>query len=455
VRKFLYYLKEYSVLSLTAVTASIVLAIFHYLALYIFDYVSLTIGTDWQNIVTIVAFDLSLIVINGFLIHLINRTGVNIFVIEQRIHNREWIRVGLNIALTFSTCYISFALGLALGMENPMTILGGLIGYFFYRLTGMHKRRGFLLGAAMGFSIALSNPFVGIAIYIEAYDKHASLKNILKVVYTSFLSYLVYSLIMGSFHSSMYFDNVQEYIDGIEATMLILIPFIAILFGYIYAKGIFLVKKLFQKHIPEYVDFILALTIAVCLKFFYPQVLGTGNSFFLDMEISEPIMVLIIYLVIRYGLILFSFNSNFNGGMVIPTLAFGAALGKLLVLVAANYLVFDQEQSIIIMLITMLCFYAFVTGDYFTSLFLSFTFINVQYIIVPLTFSLLLTYVLNAHTLRFSGISSILLKMDSINRYKVMPIFKVFDRPRYSENDAYLIKRSGKSKVKNVFKLFF
>jgi len=454
-RKFFCYLKEYSVLSLAAVTASIVIAAFHFLALYIFDYVDFTLSADWQNIVTIVAFDISLIVINGFLIHLINRTGVNIFVIEKRIHNREWIRVGLNIALTFFTCYISFALGLALGMENPMTILGGLVGYFFYRLTGMHKRRGFLLGAAMGFSIALSNPFAGIAIYIEVYDKHASLKNILKVIYTSFLAYLVYSLVIGSFHSSMYFSNVQEYIDGIEATMLVLVPFIAILFGYIFAKGIFLVKKLFQKHIPEYVDFILALAIAVGLKFFYPEVLGTGNSFFSTVGISEPILTLIIYLVIRFSFILFSFNSNFNGGMVIPTLAFGAALGKLLVVVAANYFVFDPEQTIIIILITMLCFYAFVTGDYITSLVLSFSFINIQYIIVPLTFSLLLTYVLNAHSLRFKGISAILLKMDSINRYKVLPIFKVFDRPRYSESDVYTLKQNGKHKVKNVLKMFF
>ena len=454
-RKFITYLKDYSVLSLVSVAAAIIISIFHFLSLYIFNYVDLIISANWMNIITVVVIDISLIVMNGFLIHLINRTGVNIFVIEKRIHNREWIRVGLNIALTFLTCYISFALGFALGAENAMTILGGLIGYFFFRLTKMHKRRGFLIGAAAGFAIALSNPLVGIAIYLEAYDRRASLKNVLRVIYTSFLSYLLYSLIIGNFHSEMFFYNVTEHINGVEATTLILIPLIAIFFGYIFAKGIFWVKKLFQKHIPEYVDFLLALIIALGLKFLYPKALGPGYSFFADVGVMETISALAIYLVIRYGLILFSYNSNFNGGMVVPTLAFGAAIGKLLETFSANYYDFDENQATIIILITMLCFYAFVSKSYLTSFFLCFSFVHVQYIIVPLLFSLLLTYIINAHTLHFNGISSTLLKMDSVNRYKVLPIFKVFDRPRYFENDVYRIKQIKRTNGKKFFRTIF
>lgn len=447
--RFRLYLKDYAVLTIAAAFTSIILAAFNYLSIFIFDYIDLELNINWQNILMISSLDLCLIIINGFLIHRINRTGVNIFVIEQRIHNREWIKVGLNLALTFSTCYISFTLGLALGAENAMTIIGGLIGYYFYRLTGLHKRRGFLIGAAMGFSIALSNPFVGVTIYIESYDKRASGKNILRVIYASFLAYLFYSLIIGNFHSPMFFENVNEYITGVESTILILIPIIVIIVGYVFSKGIFLVRRLFQKHIPEYVDFMLALVIVVGLRFFYPQVLGTGDDFFKYIDIAEPVIGLVIYLIVRYIFILFSFNANFNGGMVIPTLAFGAALGELLVLITDSYFGFDQNREVIIMLITMLCFYAYVSGSYLTSLFLCFSFVHVQYIIFPLLFTLLITYVINSGTLHFDGISSILLKMDKVNRYKVMPIFKVFDKPRYSEKDAYINKQNNKKENKS------
>jgi len=442
VRKFYFYIKDYLVLTIAAAFTSITLAIFNYLSYYIFDYIDLRLNANWQNVLTVLSLDLCLIVINGFLIHLINRTGVNIFVIEKRIHNREWIKVGLNLALTFATCYISFTLGLALGAENAMTIIGGLLGYLFYRLTGLHKKRGFLIGAAMGFSIALSNPFVGVSIYLESYDKRASGKNILKVIYASFVAYLFYSLLVNDYHhSSIFFENVDEYLTGIETTVLILIPIIVIIVGYVFSNGIFLIKKLFQKHIPEYVDFLLALAIAVGLRFFYPQVLGTGDEFFKYVNIYEPILGLFVYLIVRYIFILFSFNANFNGGMVIPTLAFGAALGEFLVISTDSYFGFDQNQAVIIMLITMLCFYAYVTGSYLTSLFLCFTFIHVQYIVIPLLFALLITYKINSRTLHFDGISSIMLKMDEVNRYKVMPIFKYFDKPRLSENDIYKIKR--------------
>jgi len=446
VRKFCLYIKDYTVLTIAAAFTSITLAGFNYLSQFIFDYVDLRLTTSWQNILMIISLDLCLIIINGFLIHRINRTGVNIFVIEKRIHNKEWIKVGLNLALTFSTCYISFALGLALGAENAMTIIGGLIGYLFYRMTGLHKRRGFLIGAAMGFSVALSNPFVGVAIYLESYDKRASGKNILRVIYSSFLAYVFYSLIFNNFHSPIFFEHVSEYLTGIESTILILIPIIVILVGYIFSKGIFLVKKIFQKHIPEYVDFLLALAIVVGLRFFYPKALGTGDDFFKYVDVTEPILGLVIYLIVRYLLILFSFNANFNGGMVIPTLAFGAALGELLVVSTDSYFGFDQNQAVLIMLITMLCFYAYVTGAYLTSFFLCFTFIQPQYIAIPLLFTLLITYLINSHTLHFDGISSILLKMDEVNRYKVMPIFKIFDKPRWSESDMYKLRRNIRRK---------
>lgn len=433
-RKFFDCIKDYFILLVAGLVAAVVLSAFHYLSLYIFDYIELSIEPSFINIVTVVAFDCGLIVANGFLIHMINRTGVNIFVIEKRIRNREKIRVWLNVALTFLTCYISFALGLALGAENAMTILGGLIGYFFFRMTKIDRRKGFLIGASMGFSVALSNPLVGVAIYIEAYEKKAKFKNVLKVAFASLVAYSCYSLIVGSFHFGLYFEDVREYIKGVETSIFILIPLIVIFAGYIFSKGIFLIKKLFQNHIPEYVDFALALIISVALRFFYSRAIGTGESFFHSIGTFEPIISLLIYLLIRYGLIAYSFNSNFNGGMVIPTLAYGAALGKLMVLLTANFYDFNQNQATLIVIVITLCFYAFVSGSYLTSFFLAISFVDIRYIIVPLTFSLTVTYIINKRTIHFNGISKTILKMNAVHRYRVMPIFKIFDRPRQYEN---------------------
>lgn len=445
-RKSIIYLKDYLVLTLIAILSALVLALFRYLSTYIFWFSSLQLAFTWQNFIVMFTLDLSLIAINGFLIHKVNRTGISIFVIEKRIHDKEWIRVGANIFLTFITCYISFALGLSLGAENPMVILGGLIGYFMYRSFNMHKRRGFLIGAAIGFSIALVNPFIGITMYLEKYDCHASIKNIFKVIYSTVLSYLIYCAIFQNFHYVILFETINEYLSSSQYTILIIIPVIVILSGLLFSKTIAFVRIFFHKHLPEYVEFSIVLVVLLVLKFCYPQALGTGDTFFKYIEINTTVLSLIIYLIIRFIFIVFSYNVNFNGGMVIPTLAFGAGIGELIVLVSKSFFAFDQEQEMLIMVITMLSFYAFVSKGYFTALAMSFSFISFQYIVPPLLIVLVITYLINAHTEKFDGISPILLKMDSNNTYKVMKIFKVFDKPHYTEQEMLDLKRQKRER---------
>ena len=67
---------------------------------------------------------------------------------------------------------------------------------------------------------------------------------------------------------------------------------------------------------------------------------------------------------------------------------------------------------------------------------------QIQYIAIPLLFSLLLNFIINLCTFHFKGISSTLLKMNAVHRYKVMLIVKIFDKPHFYENEAYKIKGS-------------
>jgi H+/Cl- antiporter ClcA len=242
------------------------------------------------------------------------------------------------LPVRFAGGMIASFFGLSLGREGPSIQIGASGSQALAeRISSNKLEENYLItgGAAAGLSAAFNAPLSGIIFTLE--EVHRSFSGLVLIAATS---------------AALTADVVSKYFFGLtpvlnftttpplpEAFYFWLIPLgvLSGLVGALLNKSLLGFQTLYRK-IPFYLRPGLALLIALPCGLFLPSVLGGGQNLIQIAENAQSGIVLIsIYLVVKFIFTCTSFGSGTPGGIFMPILAIGALTGSFLGLIALRF----------------------------------------------------------------------------------------------------------------------
>ncbi|MHB8278105.1 MAG: ClC family H(+)/Cl(-) exchange transporter [Candidatus Humimicrobiaceae bacterium] len=182
-----------------------------------------------------------------------------------------------------------------------------------------------------GLAAAFNAPLAGVIFALEEIHKSFSSLILLSAVSSSVTADFIAS---GFFGLKPIFN-----FKSIKALPLKSYPYLLVvgtvigLFGALFNYSLLKVKDLYvrQKFIPIIFRPVIPLLFAGILGFFYPQVLGGGNTLVTSLTQNNfGIKLLFILLVLKFSFTILSYGSGAPGGIFLPLLAVGAITGNLL-----------------------------------------------------------------------------------------------------------------------------
>ena len=235
---------------------------------------------------------------------------------------------------------LTFLVGVPLGTEGPCVQMGTAIGKGTHKFFGgsmPENSKGHVMsgGAAAGFSIATASPLSAVIFSFEELN-HRFSPALLLCTGTSILSAsgTVKLLSMLGISSNKLFDITK--IDSLPLKKLflplifgIIIGLFAILFSRLYSLINQFVHKVLSK-ISVKIIIPLLFIISSAIGFILPEFLGTGHHLTETLLVSRKLWyVLLLILLTRCLILLFSNSAGVTGGIFLPTIVFGAILGAL------------------------------------------------------------------------------------------------------------------------------
>lgn len=232
---------------------------------------------------------------------------------------------------------ISFFCGLPLGSEGPSVLVGTSLG----RMAAPKKDREawsrYVMtgGACAGFSVATGAPLTSILFALEEVHKRITPMLILIASTASLIAAYINQLLCSIFHMNPVLFDTD-----------VLVPISLSETGYIFLLAIFvsLAVGLFDicvaaftkfmktkgRKIHSYVKLLIVFTLTGAVGLLYPGALYGGRGIILGILSGEKALSLLVLLLIwRFGMMIFTSNSGATGGIFVPTLAIGALVGAL------------------------------------------------------------------------------------------------------------------------------
>ena len=414
------YLKSFIALSALAVTASGLLFIFQYLNSLINQFINLEKVDSPYYYLLYIIFIILISYAESFFLKPPFLKG-NLLTLKKFIFSDEKIHWFKGIIVVFIGCLLSFLIGLPLGSEAPSVFMTALLGEGIFHLfkNKTKELEGAYLGAGIGYSLAFLNPLAGFCHYLEEEKLHVTFKNIIKPVYILILSFallLLWRYLSGIemfYHYEVFDSSLTFFAEPSELYLCILVPFFALISAYLFKSAVITLHKCGPKNIKAYyiISTFIAVIFVTLIKFSgHNLLLGSGVELLQDLS-SFTTTDIIAFLLVRFLFTSITFNLFYAGGQVIPTIALGALVGNLLVSLLSGYDLSSPIKTVII-ITTMLTFYAIVTDTYKTSFCLLFSFGPFYIIAIPMLFSLTLSYIINKHLEILDSISKMILEKE-------------------------------------------
>lgn len=244
--------------------------------------------------------------------------------------NINWLRVLIN---KFVGGVICLGAGLSAGREGPSVQMGASIGQGFARIfKRINIEEKFLTtsGASAGLAAAFNAPLSGVMFALEEAHKNFSPLVLLSAMSAALVSDFVTKQFLG-LDPALNFKGITS-LPLKFYWMLAILGVLVGISGAIFNKGILKSQKIYRSLTKIPVEFrtIIPFVVTGAVGMFSPLLIGGGHN--LIMSLSEShygLVTLVLFLVIKFLLILICFGSGVPGGIFFPLLVLGALVGNI------------------------------------------------------------------------------------------------------------------------------
>lgn len=429
-------LKSFGVLNLAIVLATIVIYAFQLGATYINRFLSTSYEktTLFYSLVFTIVFLLGVL---EFLILYISRiNNLSLKAMTFLVKEGYKPRFITAISTVFITSLISMLMGLSLGGEAPSLYLSGasfcLVFYFFYRKEANGRNiisDVIWLGGATGFGLAFQNPLAGLMMSLVGMKlKDIRWDKCFACLYSNILGCGLFGLLRMAYYpgeTKMWIDNFMypEYMNaefsqlsGHGYLVLMLIPGLCLICAFIYILLVCGFRKLITRdHFWSYGLSLLLAVLVSGLTFIYygPMLSGSGISIIANRALYPDLTLIFTMIGVRLALTLVSFDGQFFGGMVIPTISMGCLIGQAFIgtIQWSNTSYITNNDIEILLVVSMITFYACVSAKPFVALALMSSFLPFHIVILPALVSII-PIGLTIKFSKFQGLSKQISKID-------------------------------------------
>ncbi|MDD3924157.1 MAG: chloride channel protein [Erysipelotrichaceae bacterium] len=226
--------------------------------------------------------------------------------------------------------FLTSIFGLSLGREGPSIQIGAAGALALAENSTNNKlKENYLVtaGASAGLAAAFNAPLSGVIFALEEVHRTFS-PNILIATTTAALTADIIAKYFFGLNPVLSYTNVYS-LPINYYFLLIILGVLTGFLGTLVNKGLLLASDLYDK-IPEFYRLLIALSIAMIIGLFLPQVLGGGQNLIKLSENAEiSITMALLLLIIKMLFTFTSFGSGVPGGIFMPILATGALVGTI------------------------------------------------------------------------------------------------------------------------------
>lgn len=260
-------------------------------------------------------------------------SGSGVHEIEGALDEVRVLRWKRIIPVKFIASLFSLGSGLLLGREGPTIQLGANIGKMVkdvFKLPEEHDNPLISSGAAAGLACAFNAPFSGIVFVLEEMHGHFkfSFYSVAAIMVASATADIVVRLLIGVDPVIRMMVFGQQALSTLWLYMVLglVLSVLGFLFNRLLVFSLDVFTPLVNKSLLAS-GLVIGTTIAV-IGIWFPELIGGGYTTVAEsLEFTFGVKMLLIILVARFFLTLFSYGSGVPGGIFAPLLALGVLSG--------------------------------------------------------------------------------------------------------------------------------
>lgn len=372
-------IKKLIVSLLTGLLIGVVVGIYQFILPYV------TKGSEymfnnhsWWMILLNIVIILMLSVLNFFIIKKASSVDSSgIIAINLALRHNEDISFKKEIPLMIINSSISTYAQLPLGSEGPSITLAGKCAALINHLFKVKDDDNIKIAFGAGFGGAFISPLSGFFYSFEEELHKVNLELILRTFIT--LVGMGAVIILLNSHHSLSFDYIN-YLPINEMYVLFITSLLIVIVAPVFLFIINSFKKFFNKYednfFVKYRSFIFFIVMIIFGYTIIPY-LGGGDKIIDNSLLYESVYLIILILVFRIILTSIMGNGKVTGGLIVPSLCFGALVGSFSSLIFEKYFSLDTSYRSFIILASMCLFFAFISEAPITAVTLFFS--NVVY----------------------------------------------------------------------------
>ena len=226
---------------------------------------------------------------------------------------------------------LSFFAGVPVGAEGPAVQLGAGIGAGMEKETFRRPRPVVSAGIAAGITGAFAAPLAGVLFAVEETHRRFDSKICAAACMAAFYAFSVRRLLGGALGmDEVYFGSGAAELPGGYVWAAIAAGAVAALAAAAFSRVILLTDRLSKPgRLPRALTLPLLFGLSAVFLLFYPEVAGSGKSMIMSAAAGGgDALSALLAGAVKFVLVCLVFGVAPTGGMMVPMLAVGAALGE-------------------------------------------------------------------------------------------------------------------------------
>ncbi len=359
----------------TGLLVGIVVGVYQFILPYVTKLSEMVFSSrEWWVILLNVIVMIMLAILNFYILKWapsIDSSGI--IAINLSLRHNEEIKADKEIPLMIINSSISTYAQFPLGSEGPSITLAGKCAALVNKLFKVKDDDNIKIAFGAGFGGAFVSPLSGFFYSFEEELHKVNFELIIRTFFTLISTGAI--IILLNTHHSLAFDYIN-YLPILKIWVLLLVALLIVVVAPIFLLTINSFKRFFNKYenVPliKYRGFLFFILMLIFGYTILPY-MGGGDKIIDSAMLYKDIYIILLVLVFRIVLTSIVGNGKVSGGLIVPSLCFGALIGAIGSLIFENNLGLDYEYRSFIILASMCMFFAFISEAPISSMTLFFS----------------------------------------------------------------------------------